>query len=185
MNTQFSKETYLYWYELMQLIRQFELKAEEMYKMAGKIRGFFHAYIGQEAIAAGCMTATNNEDIFLTGYRDHGLGLAKGIHPNACMAELYGKATGCAKGKGGSMHFFSKEHNFYGGNGIVGSQIGVGAGLAFAEKYKGTKNVVLCFFGDGAARQGILHETFNLAMLWKLPVVFICENNHYAMGKLL
>ena len=182
MNTQFSKETYLYWYELMQLIRQFELKAEEMYKMAGKIRGFFHAYIGQEAIAAGCMTATNNEDIFLTGYRDHGLGLAKGIHPNACMAELYGKATGCAKGKGGSMHFFSKEHNFYGGNGIVGSQIGVGAGLAFAEKYKGTKNVVLCFFGDGAARQGILHETFNLAMLWKLPVVFICENNHYAMG---
>ncbi|MCX8480817.1 MAG: pyruvate dehydrogenase (acetyl-transferring) E1 component subunit alpha [Sediminibacterium sp.] len=182
MNTQFSKETYLYWYELMQLIRQFELKAEEMYKMAGKIRGFFHAYVGQEAIAAGCMTATNNEDIFLTGYRDHGLGLAKGIHPNACMAELYGKATGCAKGKGGSMHFFSKEHNFYGGNGIVGSQIGVGAGLAFAEKYKGTNNVVLCFFGDGAARQGILHETFNLAMLWKLPVVFICENNHYAMG---
>lgn len=166
----------------MQLIRQFELKAEEMYKMAGKIRGFFHAYVGQEAIAAGCMTATNNEDIFLTGYRDHGLGLAKGIHPNACMAELYGKATGCAKGKGGSMHFFSKEHNFYGGNGIVGSQIGVGAGLAFAEKYKGTNNVVLCFFGDGAARQGILHETFNLAMLWKLPVVFICENNHYAMG---
>lgn len=182
MNTQFSKETYLYWYELMQLIREFELKAEEKYKMAGKIRGFFHAYVGQEAIAAGCMTATNNEDIFLTGYRDHGLGLAKGIHPNKCMAELYGKITGCAKGKGGSMHFFSKEHHFYGGNGIVGSQIGVGAGLAFAEKYKNTNNVVLCFFGDGAARQGILHETFNLAMLWKLPIVFICENNHYAMG---
>ena len=182
MNPQFSKETYLYWYELMQLIRQFELKAEEMYKMAGKIRGFFHAYIGQEAIAGGCMTATKNEDIFLTGYRDHGLGVAKGIPPNQCMAELYGKITGCAKGKGGSMHFFSKEHNFYGGNGIVGSQIGVGAGLAFAEKYKGTDHVVLCFFGDGAARQGILHETFNLAMLWKLPVIFICENNQYAMG---
>ena len=166
----------------MQLIRQFELKAEEMYKMAGKIRGFFHAYIGQEAIAAGCMTATGPGDPFITAYRDHGLGLAKGMSPNSCMAELYGKATGCSKGKGGSMHFFSVEHRFYGGHGIVGAQIGTGAGLAFAEKYKGTNNVVLCFFGDGAARQGILHETFNLAMLWKLPVIFICENNNYAMG---
>ena len=182
MATKFSKETYLYWYELMQLIRQFELKSEEMYKMAGKIRGFFHAYVGQEAIAAGCMTATAPDDPFITAYRDHGLGLAKGMSPNSCMAELYGKATGCSKGKGGSMHFFSVEHRFYGGHGIVGAQIGTGAGLAFAEKYKGTKNVVLCFFGDGAARQGILHETFNLAMLWKLPVVFICENNNYAMG---
>lgn len=166
----------------MQLIRQFELMAEEKYKMAGKIRGFFHAYIGQEAIAAGCMTATRQEDPFITAYRDHGLGIAKGISPNAAMAELYGKATGCAKGKGGSMHFFSKEHYFYGGHGIVGGQIGVGAGLAFAEQYRGTDNVALCFFGDGAARQGVLHETFNLAMLWNLPVVFICENNHYAMG---
>ena len=166
----------------MQLIRQFELKAEEMYKMAGKIRGFFHAYVGQEAIAAGCMTATRAEDPFITAYRDHGLALAKGADPKACMAELYGKATGLAKGKGGSMHFFSKEHFFYGGHGIVGAQIGTGAGLAFAEKYKGTDNVALCFFGDGAARQGILHETFNLAMLWKLPVIFICENNNYAMG---
>ncbi len=178
----FTKETYLYWYELMQLIRQFELKAEEMYKMAGKIRGFFHAYVGQEAIAAGCMTATRQEDIFITAYRDHGLALAKGASANACMAELYGKSTGLAKGKGGSMHFFSKEHFFYGGHGIVGGQIGVGAGIAFAEQYKGTDNVVLCFFGDGAARQGVLHETFNLAMLWKIPVVFICENNNYAMG---
>jgi len=178
----FTKETYLYWYELMQLIRQFELKAEEMYKMAGKIRGFFHAYVGQEAIAAGCMTATRQEDIFITAYRDHGLALAKGVSANACMAELYGKATGLAKGKGGSMHFFSKEHFFYGGHGIVGGQIGVGAGIAFAENYKGTDNVVMCFFGDGAARQGVLHETFNLAMLWKIPVVFICENNNYAMG---
>jgi pyruvate dehydrogenase E1 component alpha subunit len=172
----------MYWYELMQLIRQFELKAEEMYKMAGKIRGFFHAYIGQEAIAAGCMTATRQEDPFITAYRDHGLALAKGADPNACMAELYGKATGLAKGKGGSMHFFSSEHYFFGGHGIVGAQIGVGAGLAFAEQYKGTDNVALCFFGDGAARQGMLHETFNLAMIWKLPVVFICENNNYAMG---
>ncbi|MEY3208440.1 MAG: pyruvate dehydrogenase (acetyl-transferring) component subunit alpha [Bacteroidota bacterium] len=182
MAQKFSKETYLYWYELMQLIRQFESKSEEMYKMAGKIRGFFHVYNGQEAIASGCMTATNQEDPFITGYRDHGLALAKGMSPNAAMAELYGKATGCSKGKGGSMHFFSKEHYFFGGHGIVGAQIGTGAGLAFAEQYRGSKNVVLCFFGDGAARQGMLHEVFNLAMLWKLPVVFICENNNYAMG---
>ncbi|MBZ4191258.1 pyruvate dehydrogenase (acetyl-transferring) E1 component subunit alpha [Niabella beijingensis] len=182
MATKFSKETYLYWYELMQLIRTFELTAEEKYKMEGKIRGFFHAYVGQEAIAAGCMTATKPEDIFITAYRDHGLAIAKGVSLDSCMAELYGKATGCAKGKGGSMHFFGKEQHFYGGHGIVGAQIGTGTGLAFAENYKGTENVVLCFFGDGAARQGILHESFNLAMLWKLPVIYICENNNYAMG---
>jgi len=180
--TKFSKDTYLYWYELMQLIRQFELMSEEKYKMEGKIRGFFHAYIGQEAIAAGCITATRPEDLFITAYRDHGLAIAKGVSVNSCMAELYGKATGCAKGKGGSMHFFGKDVNFFGGHGIVGAQIGTGAGLAFAEQYRGTDNVVLCYFGDGAARQGILHETFNLAMLWKLPVIFICENNNYAMG---
>jgi pyruvate dehydrogenase E1 component alpha subunit len=180
--TRFSKETYLYWYELMQLIRQFELVAEEKYKMEGKIRGFFHAYVGQEAIAAGCMTAIRPEDLMITAYRDHGLAIAKGVSVDSCMAELYGKATGCAKGKGGSMHFFGKDVNFYGGHGIVGAQIGTGAGLAFAEMYRGTDNVVLCYFGDGAARQGMLHETFNLAMLWKLPVIFICENNNYAMG---
>jgi pyruvate dehydrogenase E1 component alpha subunit len=180
--TKYSKETYLYWYELMQLIRQFESMAEEKYKMEGKIRGFFHAYVGQEAIAAGCMTATKPEDSFITGYRDHGLAIAKGVSINSCMAELYGKATGNAKGKGGSMHFFGKDVNFFGGHGIVGAQIGAGAGLAFAEQYQNTDNVVLCFFGDGAARQGILHETVNLAMLWKLPVIFICENNQYAMG---
>jgi pyruvate dehydrogenase E1 component alpha subunit len=180
--TVFSKETYLYWYELMQLIRQFETTAEEKYKMEGKIRGFFHAYVGQEAIAAGCMTATRPEDLFITAYRDHGLAIAKGVSVDSCMAELYGKATGNSKGKGGSMHFFGKSVNFFGGHGIVGAQIGTGAGLAFAEQYKGTDNVVLCFFGDGAARQGILHEIFNLAMLWKLPVIFICENNNYAMG---
>lgn len=180
--TKFSKETYLYWYELMQLIRQFELMAEEKYKMEGKIRGFFHAYVGQEAIAAGCMTATRPEDAFITAYRDHGLAIAKGVSVNSCMAELYGKATGCAKGKGGSMHFFGKDVNFYGGHGIVGAQIGTGAGIAFAEQYRGTDNVCLTFFGDGAARQGMLHETFNMAMNWKLPVIFICENNNYAMG---
>ena len=166
----------------MQLIRQFELTAEEKYKMEGKIRGFFHAYVGQEAIAAGCMTATRQEDPFVTAYRDHGLGLAKGMSPESCMAELYGKATGCSKGKGGSMHFFGKNEYFFGGHGIVGAQIGTGAGLAFAEKYKGTDNVCLTYFGDGAARQGMLHEVFNMAMTWKLPVIFICENNHYAMG---
>lgn len=166
----------------MQLIRQFESMAEEKYKMEGKIRGFFHAYVGQEAIAGGCMTATKPGDSFITGYRDHGLAIAKGVSINSCMAELYGKATGNAKGKGGSMHFFGKDVNFYGGHGIVGAQIGAGAGLAFADQYMNTDNVVLCFFGDGAARQGILHETFNLAMLWKLPVIFICENNQYAMG---
>ena len=166
----------------MQLIRQFELMAEEKYKMEGKIRGFFHAYVGQEAIAAGCMTATKPEDLFITAYRDHGLAIAKGVSINACMAELYGKATGCAKGKGGSMHFFGKKENFYGGHGIVGAQIGTGAGLAFAEQYRGTDHVCLTYFGDGAARQGMLHETFNLAMTWKLPVIFICENNNYAMG---
>jgi pyruvate dehydrogenase E1 component subunit alpha len=166
----------------MQMIRQFELMAEEKYKMEGKIRGFFHAYVGQEAIAAGCMTATKQMDPFVTAYRDHGLALAKGVTADSCMAELYGKATGNAKGKGGSMHFFGKDVAFFGGHGIVGAQIGTGAGLAFAEKYKGTDNVCLTFFGDGAARQGMLHETFNIAMTWKLPVIFICENNNYAMG---
>jgi len=179
--TKFSKETYLYWYELMLLLRRFEEKAGQLYGMQ-KIRGFCHLYIGQEAVAAGCMTATNPEDKFITAYRDHGLAIAKGVSPNACMAELYGKATGCSKGKGGSMHFFGVDVGFFGGHGIVGAQIGTGAGLAFAEQYKGTKNVSLTFFGDGAARQGMLHETFNMAMTWKLPVIFICENNQYAMG---
>jgi pyruvate dehydrogenase E1 component alpha subunit len=177
----FSKETYKYWYELMLLLRKFEEKAGQLYGMQ-KIRGFCHLYIGQEALAAGCMSATQPDDMFITAYRDHGLALAKGITANACMAELYGKATGCSKGKGGSMHFFGKKERFFGGHGIVGAQIGTGAGLAFAEKYNGTENVCLTFFGDGAARQGMLHETFNLAMIWKLPVVFICENNNYAMG---
>jgi pyruvate dehydrogenase E1 component alpha subunit len=179
--TKFTKETYLYWYELMLLLRRFEEKVGQLYGMQ-KIRGFCHLYIGQEALAAGCMTATKADDTFITAYRDHGLAIAKGITPKACMAELYGKATGCSKGKGGSMHFFGVKERFFGGHGIVGAQIGTGAGLAFAEKYNGTDNVNLTFFGDGAARQGMLHETFNLAMTWKLPVVFICENNHYAMG---
>ena len=181
ISVKFSKETYLYWYELMLLLRRFEEKAGQLYGMQ-KIRGFCHLYIGQEAVAAGCMTATKPEDLMITAYRDHGLAIAKGVSAKSSMAELYGKATGCSKGKGGSMHFFGTDVGFFGGHGIVGAQIGTGAGLAFAEKYKGTDNVCLTFFGDGAARQGMLHETFNLAMTWKLPAIFICENNQYAMG---
>ncbi len=181
MQTPFGKETYLYWYEIMLLMRRFEEKAGQLYGMQ-KIRGFCHLYIGQEAVAAGIMTATRDDDNLLTAYRDHALAIAKGISANECMAELYGKATGCTKGKGGSMHFFSKEKRFFGGHGIVGAQIGLGAGIAFAEQYQGTDRATICLFGDGAARQGILHESFNMAVLWKLPVVFICENNYYAMG---
>lgn len=165
----------------MLLLRRFEEKAGQMYGMQ-KIRGFCHLYIGQEAVAAGCITATKPEDNMITAYRDHALAIAKGVSAKSCMAELFAKATGCSKGKGGSMHFFGKDVNFYGGHGIVGAQIGTGAGLAFADKYNDTDNVTLTFFGDGASRQGMLHETFNMAMTWKLPVVFICENNHYAMG---
>lgn len=181
MDNTFSAEIYKYWYEIMLLQRKFEEKTGQLYGMQ-KIRGFCHLYIGQEAVSAGTMTAIREDDNMITAYRDHGLALAKGISARECMAELYGKATGCTKGKGGSMHFFSKEKKFFGGHGIVGGQIGLGAGIAFADKYKGNDNVTICFFGDGAARQGILHETFNMAMLWKLPVVFICENNYYAMG---
>ena len=177
----FGKETYLYWYETMLLQRRFEEKTGQLYGMQ-KIRGFCHLYIGQEAVSAGTMTAIRDDDNMITAYRDHGLAIAKGITARECMAEMYGKATGCTKGKGGSMHFFSKEKKFFGGHGIVGGQIGLGAGIAFAEQYKGTDAVTVCYFGDGAARQGILHETFNMAMTWKLPVIFICENNYYAMG---
>ncbi len=181
MQTQFNKETYLYWYESMLLMRRFEEKAGQLYGMQ-KIRGFCHLYIGQEAVAAGTMSAITDRDNIITAYRDHAIAIAKGMSANECMAELYGKATGCTKGKGGSMHFFSKEKRFFGGHGIVGGQIGLGAGIAFAEKYKGTDSVTLCYFGDGAARQGLLHEAFNMAVLWQLPVIFICENNGYAMG---
>jgi pyruvate dehydrogenase E1 component alpha subunit len=181
MGKTFGKETYLYWYETMLLQRRFEEKTGQLYGMQ-KIRGFCHLYIGQEAVSAGTMTAIRDDDNMITAYRDHGLAIAKGISARECMAEMYGKATGCTKGKGGSMHFFSKEKKFFGGHGIVGGQIGLGAGIAFAEQYKGTDAVTVCYFGDGAARQGILHETFNMAMTWKLPVIFICENNYYAMG---
>lgn len=176
-----TKDTYLYWYELMLKLRRFEERAGMLYGQQ-KIRGFCHLYIGQEAVAAGMVTALRPEDRVITAYRDHGMAIAKGISCNEAMAELFGKATGCTKGKGGSMHFFSKKHNFYGGHGIVGAQIPLGAGIAFADQYLNKDNVTICFFGDGAARQGSLHETFNMAMTWKLPVIFACENNGYAMG---
>lgn len=165
----------------MLLQRRFEERAGMLYGQQ-KIRGFCHLYIGQEAVSAGIVSATRLEDPIITAYRDHGLGLARGMTPNECMAELFGKATGSSKGKGGSMHFFSKSKYFFGGHGIVGAQIPMGAGIGFAEKYKGNDNVCVTLFGDGAARQGALHETFNMAMTWKLPVIFIVENNGYAMG---
>lgn len=169
------------WYEQMLLMRKFEEKAGQLY-IQQKIRGFCHLYIGQEAIAAGAMSTIKPGDNVITAYRDHVHPFIKGVEPKYVMAELYGKSTGVSKGKGGSMHMFSAEHRVFGGHGIVGGQIPLGAGIAFAEQYKGTDNVTLCYMGDGAVRQGALHEAFNMAMLWKLPVVFIIENNNYAMG---
>lgn len=165
----------------MMLVRRFEEKSAQLYGQQ-KIKGFCHLYIGQEAIVAGMMTAITPDDKVITAYRDHAHALAMGMSADSVMAELYGKATGCSGGKGGSMHMFSKEKNFFGGHGIVGAQIPLGAGMALAEQYQGTSNVSLTFFGDGAVRQGALHEAFNMAMLWKLPAIFICENNEYAMG---
>lgn len=180
--TAYEKADVLHWYEMMLRIRRFEERAEYIYKSEQKIRGFFHTYIGQEAIAVGVEAVTRPSDYVITAYRDHGHGLARGMSSDSCMAELFGKATGAVKGKGGSMHFFSKEHNMLGGHGIVGGQIPLGAGLAFAAKYKGEDNIAICYMGDGAVRQGALHEAFNMAMTWKLPVLYICENNLYAMG---
>ncbi|MFT4031167.1 MAG: pyruvate dehydrogenase (acetyl-transferring) E1 component subunit alpha [Siphonobacter sp.] len=177
----YPKETYLYWFENMLLQRRFEEKAGQLYGQQ-KIRGFCHLYIGQEACSTGSVSALTKDDKWITAYRDHGFPLALGTSPKAIMAELFGKATGTTKGKGGSMHIFDKEVNFVGGHGIVGAQIPLGAGIAFAEKYLKTKNVCICFFGDGAVRQGALHESFNMAMTWKLPVIFVVENNGYAMG---
>jgi len=177
----FKKEQYLKWYEEMLLWRRFEEKVGQLY-IQQKIRGFCHLYIGQEAVVAGAISVIRDADNMITAYRDHVHPIAKGVSPNAIMAELFAKITGCSKGKGGSMHMFSAEHKFFGGHGIVGGQIPLGAGIAFADKYNGNDNVTLCYMGDGAVRQGALHEAFNMAMLWKLPVVFVIENNHYAMG---
>ncbi len=179
--TKFTAKHYLKWYEDMLLMRKFEERAGQLYGMQ-KIKGFCHLYIGQEAIVAGAMTVLKPEDNMITAYRDHAHALAKGTSARAVMAELYGKETGCSKGKGGSMHLFDAEHRFFGGHGIVGGQIPLGAGIAFAERYNGTKNVTVCYMGDGAVRQGAFHEALNMAMIWSIPVVFIIENNNYAMG---
>ncbi|WP_443019773.1 pyruvate dehydrogenase (acetyl-transferring) E1 component subunit alpha [Sphingomonas adhaesiva] len=176
-----TKEELLKFYEDMLLIRRFEEKAGQLYGL-GLIGGFCHLYIGQEAVAVGLQSALTEADSVITGYRDHGHMLLCGIPPKDVMAELTGRQAGISKGKGGSMHMFSVEHKFYGGHGIVGAQVSLGAGLAFSHKYNGDGGVTLAYFGDGAANQGQVYETFNMAELWKLPIIFVIENNQYAMG---
>ncbi len=168
-------------YHQMLLARRFEEKSAEAYS-SGKIGGFCHLYIGQEAVAIGAISAIRKDDYVMTSYRDHAHALAKGMSPESVMAELYGKATGCSRGKGGSMHMFDKEVNFLGGHAIVGGQIPLATGVAFATKYKETDQVTLCFFGEAAVNQGAFHESLNMAQLWKLPCIYICENNQYGMG---
>ena len=180
-NKQFSKKELLAFYREMLLIRRFEEKAGQLYGM-GLIAGFCHLYIGQEAIATGMRNSMQEGDKIITTYRDHGHMISIGSDPKAIMAELLGRKDGSSKGKGGSMHLFDLEKNFFGGHGIVGASVPIGAGLAFADKYKGNNNVTYCYFGDGAAHQGQVYESFNMAKLWNLPVLFIIENNHYAMG---
>ncbi len=179
--TGYPKESYIRWYKDMLLMRKFEEKCGQLY-IQQKFGGFCHLYIGQEAVLVGMTEVIRKTDRVITAYRDHAHPIALGMDPKYVMAELYGKQTGCSKGKGGSMHMFDKERNLFGGHGIVGAQIPLGAGIAFADKYRKEDNVTLCFFGDGAARQGALHESFNMAMTWKLPVIYIIENNNYAMG---
>ncbi len=179
--TEFSKEQELTAYRDMLHIRRFEEKAGQMYGM-GLIGGFCHLYIGQEAVVVGMQMALKQGDQVITGYRDHGHMLACGMDPKGVMAELTGRRGGYSKGKGGSMHMFSVEKHFYGGHGIVGAQVSLGTGLAFTNKYRGNDNVALTYFGDGAANQGQVYESFNMAELWKLPVVYVIENNRYAMG---
>ena len=176
-----SKDDLLHYYREMLLIRRFEEKAGQLYGM-GLIGGFCHLYIGQEAVVVGLEACAKEGDKRITSYRDHGHMLACGMEANGVMAELTGRAGGYSKGKGGSMHMFSKERHFYGGHGLVGAQVPLGAGLAFADKYLGNDNVTFAYFGDGAANQGQVYETYNMAELWNLPVVFVIENNQYAMG---
>ena len=177
-----SKDDLLEFYRQMLLIRRFEERAGQLYGL-GLIGGFCHLYIGQEAVAVGLQSAlTPGKDSVITGYRDHGHMLAYGIDPKVIMAELTGRAAGISKGKGGSMHMFSVDHKFYGGHGIVGAQVSLGTGLAFQHKYVGDGGVCLAYFGDGAANQGQVYESFNMAELWKLPIIFVIENNQYAMG---
>ena len=175
------RDTLIGLYRQMLLIRRFEEKSAEAYSM-GKIGGFCHLYIGQEAVAVGALSAIRKDDYVLTSYREHAHAIAKGISPESVMAELYGKEGGCSHGKGGSMHMFDREVNFLGGHAIVGGQIPLATGVAFATKYKGTDQVTLCFFGEAAVNQGAFHESLNLAQLWKVPCIYICENNQYGMG---
>ena len=165
----------------MLLIRRFEEKAAEAYAL-GKIGGFCHLYIGQEAVAVGSLSALRADDYAICSYREHGQALVRGIPPGAVMAELFGKATGCSKGKGGSMHLFDAKKRFMGGHGIVGGHIPLAAGIAFANKYQGGDQVCICYFGEAAVNIGAFHETLNMASVWKLPVIFLCENNRYGMG---
>ena len=178
---EFDTSTYLYWLKSMVLMRRFEEMAGRLYGQQ-KIAGFCHLYIGQEACVAGCVSALKEGDKYITSYRDHAHPIALGTNPDYIMAELFGKSTGVSKGKGGSMHMFDKKTNFFGGHGIVGNQIPIGAGIAFAEKYKKTDNICITFLGDGAVRIGAFHEALNISMFLKLPVIFIIENNGYAMG---
>ncbi len=181
VNKSNEKEKYLQFYGQMTLIRRFEEKAGQLYGM-GKISGFCHLYIGQEAVVVGFVSSSQPGDKMVTSYRDHGHMLAIGTDPKVIMAELMGRATGCSKGKGGSMHMFDLERHFYGGHGIVGAQVSIGTGLAFADKYLDKNNISYVYFGDGAAHQGQVYESFNMAALWQLPVIYIIENNGYAMG---
>jgi len=176
-----SKDELLAYYRMMLLIRRFEERAGQLYGM-GLIGGFCHLYIGQEAVVVGLQSTIRDGDQVITGYRDHGHMLACGMEPNGVMAELTGRIGGYSKGKGGSMHMFSRAKNFYGGHGSVGAQVSRGTGLAFANRYRGNDHVCLAYFGDGAANQGQVYESFNMASLWKLPVVYVVENNQYAMG---
>ena len=180
-NTGLSIDQLVELYRKMLLIRRFEEKSAEAY-VAGKIGGFCHLYIGQEAVGVGAISAIRKDDYVLASYREHGLALAKGMTSRSIMAELFGKGTGCSKGKGGSMHMFDKSLGFLGGHAIVGGQIPLATGTAFATKYKGTDQVTLCFFGEAAVNQGAFHESLNMAQLWKIPCVYICENNRYGMG---
>src|SRR4029079_1541194 len=177
-------DEYRRWLREMMLIRRFEEKAGEAYSL-GKIGGFCHLYIGQEAVAVGSIAALRPDDYIVCSYREHGHALARGMSPRVVMAELFGKAAGCSKGKGGSMHLFDAERNFMGGHGIVGAHIPLATGLAFAAKYRGTEQVAVCYFGEAAVNNGAFHEALNMAALWKLPCVYICENNRYGMGTAL
>jgi pyruvate dehydrogenase E1 component alpha subunit len=176
-----AQEKLLAMYEKMLLIRRFEERAGQQYGL-GKIAGFCHLYIGQEAVAVGAIEALAPDDYVIAAYREHGHALARGADPGMVMAELFGRSAGYSKGKGGSMHIFDIEHGFYGGYGIVGGQIPLATGMGFASRYRDEKRVVVCFFGDAAANQGSFHESLNMASKWKLPVIYLCENNKYGMG---